>query len=86
MNKVKRMSLNKFGTIEIVRGNGDNKMKLFCPFRRYKDPKTGRDEAAFCSHECSLFPEPTYEDNQVIMKLCQQQFVCDEKFFTDERE
>ena len=58
MSIVKEMNINKFGTIEVKRGSSEGKMKLFCPFRRYKDPRTGREEAAFCSHECSLFPEP----------------------------
>jgi len=43
MTEVKEMVLNKFGTIEVSRGNKKERMKLFCPYRKYKDPKTGRE-------------------------------------------
>lgn len=84
--KVREMALNSYGTIEVARGNAEKRTKLFCPFRKYKDPKSQRDEAAFCSHECALFPEPEHKDGEVILKLCHQQFECDESSFKDERE
>ena len=86
MCKVSEMALNKYGTIEVKRGNKSSRTKLFCPFRKYKDPKSGRDEAAFCSHECGLFPEPQFEDGTVTIKLCQQTFVCDKNNFYDLRD
>lgn len=85
MSFVKAMSLNKFGTIEVIRGK-NLKTKLFCPHRKYIDPKTGRQECSFCGHECSLFSEPEYDQNNVKIKVCNNEFVCDREKFIDERD
>lgn len=85
MSFVKAMSLNKFGTIEVVRGKS-LKTKLFCPHRKYLDPKTGRQECSFCGHECSLFSEPEFmEDEKVRIKVCDNEFICNKSDFEDER-
>ena len=84
MSKVKSMSLNKFGTIEVMRGKV--KTKLFCPYRKYVDPKTGRQECSFCGHECSLFSEPEFNGDNVSIKIWHNLFECNADSFNDERD
>lgn len=85
MAKVKKISLNKYGTLEVSRGMNEQLTKLFCPFRKYKDKKTGRDECSFCGIECALFSEPQMENGSVKVKICHNEFVCDDIDFLDER-
>ena len=86
MTNVKGMKLNKFGTVEIVRGKERDTMKLFCPHKKYEDAKSGKLEAAFCGHECALFSEPVFHEDQVTIQLCQNILVCDKANFSDERQ
>ena len=84
MAKVKEMVLNKFGTIEVTRGG--KRSKLFCPYRKYRDPKTGRDECSFCGQECVLFSDPITSNGEVTIKVCRNEFTCDASNFKDERD
>lgn len=86
MAKVKKISLNKYGTLQVSRGINEQLTKLFCPFRKYKDKKTGRDECSFCGVECALFSEPEFLNGQAKIKICHNEFVCDESDFIDNRE
>lgn len=88
MSNVKKMKLNKFGTVEIIRGKETETMKLFCPHKKYADAKSGKLEAAFCGHECALFGEPFYDkvEDEVSIQLCQNKLVCKKADFSDERQ
>lgn len=86
MAEVKEMCLNKYGTIQVSRGKNDKLTKLFCPFRKYKDKNTGRDECSFCGTECALFSQPEISDGKVVIKICHNQFSCIEKNYSDNRE
>lgn len=86
MSKVVKMRLNKFGTLEVARGKDKELTKLFCPFRKYKDKKTGRDECSFCGVECALFSQPENFEGQTCIKICHNEYICDEKDFVDDRD
>ncbi len=84
-NHVKAIIINEYGTIEVSRGG--SLRKLFCPHKRYEDKKTNRLEASFCGHECALFGEPQFdnENKEMTIFLCQGSFTCAAENFRDQR-